>query len=402
MMEKSKYLIITEVFYPESFLVNELVAEWNEQGYDVEVLTKTPSYPFGRTFEGYKNKLYQKNDFNGVKVHRVPIVKGYASNVVLKILNYICFFVCGSIACILMGRRYKKIFVYQTGPLTVAIPAIISKVFHRRDVIVYTQDVWPDTVYAYGFKKRRLFDWALKGFVKWIYKNTDIILVSSKGFINKIQAIVPAKPVVYVPNWSLVKSTGHEAAVALSPKMNFMFAGNIGKVQNLENVLRGFHLFNREKRMAALHIVGDGSHLNNIEQLTREEKIEDVVFWGRQPIENMPGFLKASDVLIISLIDKPIFELTVPSKFQAYIAYGKPIFGVISGETADLIKENDIGVCASPASISEIADAFHKLSLQPKEELDRYGRNAASLYTKEFEKSKLIKKITLHLTGTAI
>lgn len=397
MTNKNKYLVITEVFYPESFLVNELVAEWNYQGYHVEVLTRTPSYPLGRPFEGYKNKLYQKNDYNGVKVHRIPIVKGYARNTILKILNYICFFFCGSVAGILMGGRFEKIFVYQTGPLTVAIPAIILKFFHRKKVVVYTQDVWPDTVYAYGFKKRKLFDWTLKGFVKWVYRNTDTILVSSKGFVKKIHAIVPSKPVEYIPNWSLVKIADDITPVALSPKMNFMFAGNIGKVQNLDNVLKGFHLFNKEQRTATLHIVGDGSYLDTIQQLVKEEQIADVVFWGRKPVEDMPQFLTASDVLIISLIDKPIFELTVPSKFQAYIAYGKPIFGIINGETADLINSNDIGICASPSSLHEIAAAFNRLSKQTKEELGRFGINAETLYSKEFEKSGLINKITKHV-----
>ena len=55
-----KYLIIGEAFYPEEFPINDLVKEWEKAGYQLEVLTRSPSYPFGKVFKGYKNKLYQK------------------------------------------------------------------------------------------------------------------------------------------------------------------------------------------------------------------------------------------------------------------------------------------------------------------------------------------------------
>ena len=88
----SKVLVIVERFYPEDFLVNDLVAEWKKLGDEVEVLTQVPSYPFDRIFDGYKNKAYQTTrEYLDIPVHRVSTIFGYNTSVKRKVLNYLHF-----------------------------------------------------------------------------------------------------------------------------------------------------------------------------------------------------------------------------------------------------------------------------------------------------------------------
>ena len=77
MSKTKKALVIGEAFYPEDFLINDLVREWEKEHYEVEVLTRAPSYPFGKVYEGYRNRIYQTTYFNTVKVHRFPVWQGY-------------------------------------------------------------------------------------------------------------------------------------------------------------------------------------------------------------------------------------------------------------------------------------------------------------------------------------
>ena len=55
-----KVLVVVERFWPEDFLVNDFVAEWQKRGDEVEVLTQIPSYPFDRIFDGYKNRAMEE------------------------------------------------------------------------------------------------------------------------------------------------------------------------------------------------------------------------------------------------------------------------------------------------------------------------------------------------------
>ncbi|WP_373398911.1 hypothetical protein V8V91_04235 [Algoriphagus halophilus] len=126
-----KVLIIGEAFFPEDFIINDLAQEWHSNGYEVEVLTRTPSYPFGKTFKGFKNKFYQKTFFDKIPVHRILVIPGYQKNKLIKVLNYFSFVFFASIVALLIGKRFDRIFVYQTGPLTVALPGNLIKILFK-------------------------------------------------------------------------------------------------------------------------------------------------------------------------------------------------------------------------------------------------------------------------------
>jgi glycosyltransferase involved in cell wall biosynthesis len=392
----NQILVIGEAFYPEDFIINDLVQDWDTKDYSIEVLTRTPSYPLGKPYTNYKNKIYQKTQFGRVIVHRIPIVPGYQKNKFLKILNYSNFVFWSSFVALFIGHKFDKIFVYQTGPLTTAIPAIIIHKIYNKKVILWIQDLWPDTVYAYGFKKRFLTKTLLDIFVKFIYRNCEVILVSCEGFKTRINNYAPGKALLTAPNWPLIDSSISKAPdIKLSDaKFNFTFAGNIGKVQNLDNVLYGFKIFVDKGFNAQLNIVGDGSFLESLKKIVQEKSIRNIVFWGRKPLADMPGYFKSSDVLILSLVDNPIYELTIPSKFAAYLTTGKPIMGVINGVTRDLIDNNKIGFTADPSDINLISECFQTFFTQSQTNLDEMKTNSKKLLISEFAKKLIIDRIT--------
>lgn len=391
-----KILIIGEVFYPEEFLINDLALEWIKKGFHVDVLTRVPSYPQDKIFSGFKNKLFQKNDYIGITVFRFPVILGYQRSKVVKVINYLNFIVCGSIIALAIGKNYDHVFIYQTGPLTIALPGVLIKKLFNKKTTIWIQDVWPDTVYAYGFKKTKFLEKVLDYLVKFIYKNTDNILVSCEGFIPKITKYVQQKKIEWIPNWSLVKNSPLKNNFKLPGKFNFTFSGNIGKVQNLENVILGFSKISNTYTDVYLNIIGDGSYLAILKKIITDSQIKNVIFYGRQPLEMMPSYFNASDVLIISLIDEEIFKITVPSKFQSYLSANKPIMGVINGEVKDLILKYKIGRVAEPSSIASIVKIF--------EDFIKEGRDSTNIAEKVkglnyglFNREKNIEKITASL-----
>nr|MDA3824087.1 glycosyltransferase family 4 protein [Bacteroidales bacterium] len=263
MKKNNSVLIITERFYPEEFGINDLAQAWQAKGYEVAVLTQAPSYPFDKVYDGYENKVFKKENWQGIKIYRVFSLMGYKKSVLLKILNYFCFAFFASLVSAFIGRKYKRIFVYQIGPLTQAIPAVLIKKIFGSKFYIWTLDIWPDTVYAYGFKKKALSKNLLDSFVKIIYKTCDTVFVSCKGFKQKIQKYVPDARIIFSPQWApddlnFDQVTPHES---LKQGFNFTFAGNIGKVQNLENVIRGFAPLAKSNDRINLNIIGDGSNL---------------------------------------------------------------------------------------------------------------------------------------------
>lgn len=391
-----KILIVTEYFYPEEFKINEIALAWKAKGYEVDVLTQSPTYPLGMTFEEYENKWYSKSTYNGINIYRVKAVTGYRESLFKKLLKYFAFMFLGSLVSLKIGKRYDYVFGFDVGALTGMVPAILLKKFYGKKVTLWIQDIWPDSVYAYGFKKRKLLELVLDGFVKFVYKNCSNFAVSGQGFIKRVKPYVENdREIEYLPNWAdefnkeLVSFKFSE-----DEKVHFTFAGNIGKVQNLDNIIKSFGGLPSEYiQKTQLNIIGDGSHLESLKNLVDENSFKNIIFWGRKPRGDMYKYFKASDFLIVSLVDKPIFSLTVPAKVQTYIAANKPILAVINGDASDIIKDNNLGYCAKPDDISEIKEAFIKCIDTDEKNIEEFTKNCEYLTGTQFNKENIINSL---------
>jgi glycosyltransferase involved in cell wall biosynthesis len=389
-----RILVVTERFFPEEFIVNDLARQFREDGLQVTVLTQAPSYPFGRVFSGYRNDLFRKEQWENIRICRFFTVTGYRRSRLLKMINYFSFIVAGTIAALLIGKRYERVFIYQTGPLTMSVPGIIAgKRCHTKPTI-WTQDVWPDSVYAYGFRKNPVLEMCLRLFVRWVYAKCGHIIVSCEGFREKLGPYCKAKTIDFVPNWPTMDFSGGTRSIPRSKGMIFTFAGNIGKVQNLRNVMLGYHEACEAKPgFGNLMIVGDGSALAELKRLSRDMESQGIEFLGRVPITRMPDILASSDVAIISLQDEPVFSLTVPSKFQAYLSAKKPILCAMKGEVARIVSEKGLGLVADPSDTHSIREAFLKFSELGTAGLSQFTVQMGNLLEKKYNRELAIRNI---------
>jgi len=398
--KNKKILIVTECFYPEEFKINDVTLSWKNKGYDVDVLTLAPTYPLGKVFPGYKNSFFRKDEYQGINILRLHAVTGYRDSVVKKILKYISFMIFGSIVAIFIGRKYDYVFGFNMSSLTGMLPAVVIRKLYKKPLTFWTQDVWPDSVYAYGFKKTKMLSNTLDMFVRFMYRNIDAIAVSGKGFESKLTPYVGKGLIFhYLPNWADDLNTNLEPVSFGKSEgvTHFTFAGNIGKVQNLENIVNAFCLLSGEyQKKSQLNIIGDGSNLENLKLLVEDNP--NIIFHGKKPRLDMAKYYQASDFLIVSLIDKSIFSVTVPAKTQTYIAAKKPILAIINGDTASIIQDNNLGLCADPSKIDAITGIFQQCINMSQTERELFtsenDRLLATIFNKEKTIDKLLKLVT--------
>ena len=393
-------LIITECFYPEEFKINDVALSWKNRGYGVDVLTLVPTYPLGRVFSSYKNSFFQQDEYQGIKIFRLRAVTGYKDSAIKKILKYISFMVFGSIFAIFIGRRYDYVFGFNSGSLTDMLPAVVIRKLYKKPTMFWVQDVWPDSVYAYGFKKTRALSILLDAFVKFMYHNITAIAISSKGFESKLAPYIKkGLKFTYAPNWAdNLDMDMDPITLSTTQKVNFTFAGNIGKVQNLDNIINAFCLLpDRYQKKSQLNIIGDGSNLIFLKKLSNNNP--NIIFHGKQMRENMAKFYKASDFLIVSLINEPIFSVTVPAKTQTYIAAKKPILAIINGDVADIVNDNNLGISVDPSNEALIRETFEKCIDMPENEKSEFTNNNTKLLETTFNQDNIINRMTSQLIG---
>ncbi|MDD4554673.1 MAG: glycosyltransferase family 4 protein [Bacteroidales bacterium] len=394
-----KILVVCDHFYPEEFLINDLVQEWVQMGHEVHALTQNPAYPFGVVYKGYRNRIFQTTHWGALKIYRVYTVQKFHQRVLRKILNYLSFPILGSYRAITIGRKYDRIFVYQVGPLTQAIPALVAHKLYCKRIVLWSFDIWPDTVFAYGFKRTKLSSWLLTRLIKSIYKNCQSILIPSEGFKQIYQKYTELPKLKYTPAWCIQHERPERSGFLFQGTTNFTFAGNVGKVQNLTNVILGFHQaleskINLSISNIRLNIIGDGSFLEDLKKLVQSKAIPNVIFWGRQPQADMAKYYEASDFLIISLDPDPVYDLYIPAKFQSYLQTGKPILSIMNGQVPNLIRTHDIGLTAVPDNLNDIADKFIQCTRLSADRLNTIRSNAIKLLNENFDRSKIIAQIT--------
>jgi len=387
-----KILLVTERFWPEEFIVNDLAAEAARRGNQVTVLTQQPSYPYGRMPRGYRNATLSRERWKGINVVRFKTVLGYRDSLFYKLLNYFWFAFWGSLVALALKNKFDSVLIYQTGPLTMSIPGIVYGKARRVPLTIWTQDVWPDSVYAYGFRKSSFLSRALDAFVGWVYGSMDAILVSCRGFIGILGRYTNTQA-IYAPNWPL---SPYEEPAAISQRSEiplFLFAGNVGKVQNLENVIKGYAAACKDSAFkGTLRIVGDGSALELLRLLAETLGVQ-VEFAGRKHSSTMSEEYAQADFLILPLDDKPVFRLTVPSKFQMYLSVGKPILCAAEGEVRELVRDLRLGVDADANSADSIARAFKRLAGAQDGEVKEWGKNAAAAFEGAFNRTQIIDTI---------
>ena len=384
-------LIVTEVFYPENFHVNDFAQTLVENGHKVKVMTRQPSYPVGYVFPGYKNERHSVEQWGKVEIHRFDILEGYKESKITKIANYYHYVRRGKQVISEIIDGIDLIIVYQTGPLSLALPAIYAKKKFNIPVIVWSFDIWPDTVYMYGFPHITPISTLVNYIIKKVYRNADAVMVSSKSFTDTIRLYAPNADITYAPNW-LVKTESTPTTLHIdTAKINFVFTGNISKAQNLENTVRGF--IQAKIDNAVLNIVGDGSYLSIIKNIVEESGNNNVVLHGRVPYNEIPDILEKCDFLVLPLTPKSGVDKTEPFKLQSYLQSRKPILGIIRGAGQEIIEENGLGVCCNPENKDDIASGFQRM--MQLTDVDKQSIQAASeqLMTTRFCKESILKTI---------
>ena len=125
---------------------------------------------------------------------------------------------------------------------------------------------------------------------------------------------------------------------------NVIFAGNIGDARHYPSILAAADSLKSYAHIRLL-IVGDVRMADWVaDEISRSNQQDFVLMLGWYPVERMPSFLKHVNALLVSLKDEPIFSMTIPAKFQSYLAAGIPDVAMFNGEGAELVRSSRAGL----------------------------------------------------------
>lgn len=385
-MRQKKIALLTQWFDPEPTFKGLVFArELVRQGFKVEVITGFPNYPGGNIYAGYKVTWIQREVIDGVHVTRLPLYPSHDQSAIKRILNYFSFSISALLYGLFFLKRADVIYAYHP-PLTVGIAASLIKIFRRIPIVYDIQDMWPDTLQATGMINNTIVLSLVSKVCNWVYRRVNEIVVLSPGFKSLlIERGVPKDKIEVIFNWadedSLLASEG--VLPESFPNKNafkVIFAGNMGKAQALDVVLEAAALLKIANSRVVFVMIGSGVDVLRLKNKAADMELSNIVFLPAVPMTQIGKFLISSDALLVHLKKDPLFQITIPSKTQAYMCIGKPLLMAVDGDASDLVHQSDGGITTESQNPKELAQAVERLAALDHSQLIQLGKNSRKYY----------------------
>ena len=263
-------------------------------------------------------------------------------------------------------------------------------------IVSIFQDVWPDNAVQSGLIGQDSL--VYKFFCFWqkpVYKHSDRFICISddmKAFVATKGADPDKISVIY--NWGYTDDTVNipweENAFVkkydLSPDIFYpIYAGNIGRMQNVELILNAAAQLKDRKDIQFL-IIGEGARLDAITQIATDLELSNATFLPFQPSELATAVYSAAGANLIPLVPDGV-KTALPSKTGVCLSCGQPIVFCFGKDCnfAQVAQNYNAGICVSAEDPQELANAIATLADHPHPE-KQYG-----LFLDRFVKANNVK-----------
>lgn len=389
-----KILVICQHYWPEPYPLADVCEEMVRRGHTVHVVTDVPNYPMGYIYPEYKKGKRRQEERNGVKITRTFTI-GRRNNILFRFLNYYSYAISSTLFVKRIKEEYDVVFTNQTSPVMMCYAALAYAQKHRKKTVLYCMDLWPASLAAGGVGEGspiyRFFHWVSGR----VYRKANRILITSQMFRDyfRQQFGIEDEKIGYLPQYA---ASGFDSLPACRKEngVNLLFAGNVGAAQSLDTVLDAAKLLQNEAELR-WHIVGDGSELENLKKMASDLALDNVIFHGRKPLEEMPSYYAMADAMLVTLTDDPFISMTLPAKVQSYMAAGKPVIAASNGEIPKVIRASSCGFCAQAGDADGLAQAVR--DFLATDDKDRLGSNARKYYEENFTRDMFMSKLECEL-----
>ena len=369
-----RLLIVTQHYHPETMATGrrarELAEDFAAAGHHVTVLTGQPNHP-ASVGRGVRRQPAVERPAPRLEIRRVSVLSDPGAAHHRRLLTYASFAGAAVIRGVLARRRFAAVIAIS--PLPTGVAAAIIAATRRAPLVFDLQDVWPESATIAGAVRQGPAYGLLEWVERALYRRCTAVTVITHGFERRLVArgIDPAR-VHFIPNGVDTDLFRSNIAASKRPGYTIAFAGNMGLMQDLDTALDAAKLLAGEA--VRFILVGDGVRRPHVRQRVAAESISNVELLASQPREQIPGLLASADAALVCLIDRPLFEITIPSKVYEAMAAARPILCGVAGETSAMVEEIGCGVTYRPGEPASLAAAVRRLRSADGEALGRRGR----------------------------
>jgi hypothetical protein len=368
-----RVLFLSHYFFPEgnapATRVYELSRRWVRMGHEVTVVTCAPNVPRGVVYDGYRNRLYQREQVDGVDTRRVWTWLAANEGSVRRSANYLSYLLAATPAA--LAAKRPDVLIATSPQFFCGWAGVLASGLRRLPFVLEVRDLWPESIVAVGALRESRLLRALEALERRMYAAATKIVTVGEGYRRRLaeRGVAPER-VEVVPNGvdlSLFRGEADGSRVraeyGLGRAFVCVYAGTIGMGCGLDVVIRAARLLRERGRDdVRFLLVGDGAIRERLEREAREAGLASVVFSGRLDKSRMPEVLAAADACLVHLAKRDLFTTVLPSKIFEAAAMAKPIVLGVEGFAAELVAGAEAGLCIEPENEAELVDSVLRLA----------------------------------------
>ena len=349
-----KILFLTDNFPPEvnapASRTYEHCREWVKQGMEVTVITCAPNFPQGSIYPGYKNKLVQREQMDGIEVIRVWSYIAANEGFIKRVLDYVSF----AIMAFVVSLPVNCDVIVATSPqFFTAVGGYLSGLLKRKPWVMEVRDLWPESIRAVGAMKDGRAYRMLERLELFLYRKAKLVIVVTDSFkSNLIQRGIPVNKIEVVKNGVLLdqfmpreKDQALLRELCLENQFILAYFGTHGMAHGLDFIIRASVMLPVQVHVL---LVGDGAEKEKLIHLLKSENITNVTMLPSVAKTEMMRYISISDVALVNLRKSDTFKTVIPSKIFENAAMHKPILLGVEGESKDIIETYNAGICFEP------------------------------------------------------
>jgi len=303
----------------------------------------------------------ERTDANHVIVKSHQLSKGFFTRLVSLIMVSTSL-----IAKIVKNVHPDEIVITGTNPIVLLFFMPILKRTKRLKWVLLVHDLYPFNLFVSLNIKNRLIRSFFEFIFKKIYDSADQIVVIGRDMKTRLACLTDTD-IDVIQNWISVSDIElierENSTLLKSVNWNleftvFQFFGNMGRLQDIGNILTAIGLVKSEN--ARFIFIGEGSHSHLVCDYISKHRPSNLVYFGSLDMAEKSQGLAACDVAMVSL-DKDMLGLGVPSKSYFSLAAGKPILAIMDfdSEISLAVREHGLGWCCAadnPESLALMID----------------------------------------------
>jgi glycosyltransferase involved in cell wall biosynthesis len=405
-------LFLADNFPPERNAVASRVYEracyWVAWGHEVTVITSVPNFPDGKVFDGYRNRWYQLESVNGIRVVRVKTFVARNEGVFLRTLDFLSYMVAAFVAG--LCQRRPDLVVATSPQFFAAVAGWAISVVHRLPFIMEIADLWPASISAVGIMKNNLVMRMLEKVELFLYRRSARIVALTPAFKedlvkrgvpwDKIRVIINgvdlARYSPHTPNQEIMKELNLEGCFVVG------YLGTLGMAHALHCVLDAAEVIQKARPEVRFLLVGPGAVREGLMQDAKQRGLSNVIFVEPQPKERMPMYWSVCQVALVHLKNVSLFSTVIPSKIFEAMGMGVPtLIAAPEGEATAIVRETGAGVVVTAEEPDELVSAIVRLCEEPDRlrMLATKARIAAPLYSREEQARRTLVTLEEAIAG---